>query len=71
VTLAAVGVLAGVLAAVVLTRFIAGMLFGISPTDPSTFGVIALTLGLTTVVAAVTPTCRAARVDPMIALRGD
>ncbi|MCA1650184.1 MAG: FtsX-like permease family protein [Acidobacteria bacterium] len=70
-TLATIGVLAGVVAAVVLTRFIAGMLFGISPTDPSTFGVIALTLGLTAAVAAVTPARRAARVDPMIALRGD
>ena len=70
-TLAAIGVLAGAVAAVVLTRFIAGMLFGISPTDPSTFVVIALTLGLTAAVAAVTPARRAARVDPMVALRGD
>ena len=45
--LAGMGVVAGVVAAVVLTRFIAGMLFGVSPTDPCTFGVIALTLGLT------------------------
>jgi len=69
--LAAGGVLVGIVGAAFLTRLIAGMLFGVSPSDPWTFAVIAITLLATALVATVTPARRAARVDPMIALRAE
>jgi putative ABC transport system permease protein len=69
--LAAGGVLLGIVGAAFLTRLISGMLFGVSPSDPVTFTVIALTLLATALVATVTPARRAARVDPMIALRAE
>jgi ABC-type lipoprotein release transport system permease subunit len=47
------------------------MLFGVSPSDPWTFAAIALTLLVTALVATLTPARRAARVDPMIALRAE
>jgi putative ABC transport system permease protein len=70
-TLAGIGAAIGVAAAILLTRLITGMLFQISPTDPGTFVAIALTLVLTALAAATTPARRAARVDPMVALRAD
>jgi predicted permease len=69
--LAAGGVLAGIIGAALLTRLIAGLLFGVSPSDTWTFATIALTLLATALVATVTPALRAARVDPMVALRAD
>jgi predicted lysophospholipase L1 biosynthesis ABC-type transport system permease subunit len=70
-TLAGAGALAGLTAAGGLTRFMQGMLFGVSPTDPLTFGVITVLLVFTAVLAAVTPARRASRVDPLVALRAE
>ncbi len=69
--LAAGGVVLGMAAAVFLTRLIAGMLFDISPTDPWTFAAITVTLIATALIATLTPARRAARVDPMVALRAE
>jgi putative ABC transport system permease protein len=69
--LAAIGVALGVGAAVLLTRLITGMLFQVSPTDPWTFAAITIILIATAMLAAATPARRAARVDPMVALRAD
>jgi ABC-type antimicrobial peptide transport system permease subunit len=67
--LAATGIAIGTAAAVALTRFISSFLFGVAPNDPLTFVVIALMLTIVALLACWIPARRAARVDPMIALR--
>jgi len=69
--LAAIGLLVGAVAALATTRFLAGMLFGIGAADPVTFIAIPAILALVALVASWLPARRAARVDPMIALRGE
>jgi putative ABC transport system permease protein len=66
-TLAGVGI--GLGASLGLTRFIRSLLFGISPTDPSTFISVAIALIVVAVAACSIPARRAMTVDPMIALR--
>ena len=63
------GVAAGLLGAVVLTRVMASQLFGVSATDPLTFGGVALLLAVVALAACWFPARRAAKVDPMTALR--
>jgi ABC-type antimicrobial peptide transport system permease subunit len=64
-------VVAGLLAAGLLTRFLGTLLFEVSPTDPVIFGGTALLIGAVALVAAVIPARRAMRVQPMVALRGE
>jgi len=67
--LAAAGVIVGAIGAAALTRVLAGMLFEVGPTDPATYGGIAVLLAVTAGAAAWRPARRAAGVDPIVALR--
>jgi predicted permease len=65
------GVAVGVAGAVVLTRFMRSLLFGVSPTDPLTFAAVALLLVAVALVASFVPARRATEVDPLHALRSE
>jgi putative ABC transport system permease protein len=65
------GLAVGIPAALLLTRFMSTLLFGVAPTDPLTFAVVALLLAFVTLAAAYLPARRAMRVDPVIALRSE
>jgi ABC-type antimicrobial peptide transport system permease subunit len=67
--LLALGVALGVPVAWIATRWIGGMLFGLRGTDPTTTALAAALLAATALAAALVPALRAARVDPLTALR--
>jgi len=69
--LAAIGIAIGVVAAAILSRLISSLLFGITATDPITFVFTAVLLGAVTLLASYIPSRRAARTDPISALRYD
>ncbi len=65
------GVIVGVLGAAVATRLLSSWLYGVEATDPVTFATVSLVLVGIAVLAAYVPARRAARVDPLIALRSE
>jgi ABC-type antimicrobial peptide transport system permease subunit len=52
-----------------LTRFLAAFLYGISPTDAVTFGGVTLLLAIVACAAGLVPAVHASRLDPLVALR--
>jgi predicted permease len=69
--LGGVGIVIGLAGALIVTRFLRTMLFGISPFDPISFALVSLTLGAIALFASYVPARRAAKVDPVEALRYD
>jgi ABC-type antimicrobial peptide transport system permease subunit len=70
-TLAALGIIAGLAAFLALGRFLRGMLVGVTPTDPITMIAVTLAILIVAVVASWVPARRASRIDPFEALRAD
>jgi predicted permease len=68
---AAIGMALGLAGAFALTRFMRNLLFGVQATDPWTFAAIALTLAAVALMATFVPARRAARIDPIVSLRGE
>jgi ABC-type antimicrobial peptide transport system permease subunit len=69
--LMAAGIALGIGVAVVLTRVMSAFLFGVGPMDPTTYAVVSGALAAVGLLATYLPARRAARVDPMVALRTD
>jgi ABC-type antimicrobial peptide transport system permease subunit len=68
-TLAMIGIVIGVGGAVVVTRYLQSMLFGVKPIDVVTFIGVALILAAVVMIACLIPARRAARIDPLEALK--
>jgi ABC-type antimicrobial peptide transport system permease subunit len=71
VTVAIVGLVVGLAGALVLSRVMTAVLFGVEPIDPVTYALVAAALGLIALAASWLPARRAARVDPIVALQGE
>jgi putative ABC transport system permease protein len=69
--LAVIGIITGVAMALLLTRYMAGMLFGVTPLDPLTYVSAAAVLLAAAILATWLPAWRASAVDPVVALRND
>jgi predicted permease len=69
--LAALGIALGLAVSFGVTRFLGSFLYGVSPTDPATLASVAALLIVVTVLASWIPARRAARIDPMLALRSE
>jgi len=68
---ASAGIVVGLVAASLLTRYLQALLFGLTPFDPLTFAAAAVTFALVAFVAAYVPARQASAVDPLIALRAE
>lgn len=71
VTLAGIGIGAGLIAAFLLTRLMQSLLYQVQPTDPITFVAVSVALIVVALIASALPAFRATRVSPLIALRAE
>lgn len=69
--LTGVGIVLGVGGALLLSRFLGALLYGVEPADPATLGGVAVVLSVVALVACLVPAMRAIRIDPMAALRAE
>ena len=67
--LACTGITLGLAGGLAVTRVMSSLLFGVGARDPATFAAVAALLGLVALLACLVPARRAAKVDPMVALR--
>ena len=70
-SLAALGVVLGLAGALGASRLLAGLLYGVTPSDPQVFALVPLILGAVALVATWVPAHRAAQVDPLVAIRAE
>ena len=68
-TLVVMGTVIGVITALAMSRVMQSLLYGVTATDPVTLAAVAVILALVALVACYLPAKRAAKVDPMVALR--
>ena len=71
VGMALIGIVLGIVASLGLTRFLAGLLYGVTALDPMTFIGISMLLLIVAVLACYVPASRATKVDPLVALRSE
>jgi putative ABC transport system permease protein len=71
IALTLVGIVLGLVGAVVVTRYLKAMLFGLTPLDVTTFIVVSLLFVVVATLAAFSPARCATKVDPLIALRSE
>ena len=67
--LTSAGVLVGIAASLGVTRLVRSQLFGVQPSDPATMASVIVVMTIVAAAAAYLPARRAARVDPIVALR--
>jgi predicted permease len=70
-TMAAAGIVVGLIAAASLSRLLGGLLYGVKPNDPVTFALVPVLLAVVALLASYLPARRATRVDPTTALRAE
>ena len=71
VVLSAIGIAVGIAGAVAVTRYLEGMLFGLTPLDATTFVAVSFLFSCVAALAAFVPARRARGVDPLLVLRDD
>ncbi|MEJ7809819.1 MAG: ABC transporter permease [Gemmatimonadaceae bacterium] len=69
--LVAIGIAVGLAGALAVLRVLRAVLFGVSTTDPATFATVSVTLAAAALLASYIPARRAARVDPLVAMRSE
>ena len=67
----AAGLVAGLGAAAAAARLIQALLFGVRPLEPLVYAAVVTTFGLVAALACLVPSVRAARIDPLVALRAE
>jgi len=70
-SLSAMGIAGGVVGALALARLTGSLLFGVSPTDPTTYVAVGAVILLVALLACLIPAQRAIRVDPLVAIRNE